>query len=647
MSRKKEKIANRLVRALVEDIRYYVVKTNDYEQVRFHMEVLRKSMIQKPKLFINTSNFNTARFQDSHLLFLSLAFLDLEKTGEKYEINENVYVAALNGVYAILGSLNEEIKEKQKKKEELDDLLLVLDYTLICLTDSYRVYRESLPKINLGGDPRNIIRSMLSLSTEEGRAMYKKNIVDFVAQALYYEDFQILNKYIFPDIFSYDRYGTEGVQNRIQTEVLFSVIYAIVSVAEHRPPASDWDDKMKSLCSWIDPSTTSFIKWMRFSLDLIAEVLIEYGDRSYHPEGIKFRYAKRLETESEDNTSGFIPPKELSERDIKIRELKSKIDQADNEKKLALSEAIIKVEREKDKLKSDLQLKDKEMLINEKSLQEDFKRKLDHVSKNLELKDDEIKRLKDFKQKLSTKMIGETLEQHCETEFNKLRATGFQNAYFEKDNDISEGTKGDYIYREDDSNGNEIISIMFEMKNEGDETVTKKKNEDFFAKLDKDRVKKGCEYAVLVSLLESDNDYYNTGIVDVSYKYPKMYVIRPQFFIPIISFLRNAGMKSLEYKQELIHVRNQHIDITNFEEKIEKFKTDFTKNFELSQRKFGSAIAEIDKSIKHLNKIKDALTSSERNLRLANNKAEELTIKKLTYNNPTMKERFSSLKHNS
>ena len=188
---------------------------------------------------------------------------------------------------------------------------------------------------------------------------------------------------------------------------------------------------------------------------------------------------------------------------------------------------------------------------------------------------------------------------------------------------------------------------MFEMKNEGDETVTKKKNEDFFAKLDKDRVKKGCEYAVLVSLLESDNDYYNTGIVDVSHKYPKMYVIRPQFFIPIISFLRNAGMKSLEYKQELIHVRNQHIDITNFEEKIEKFKTGFAKNFELSQRKFGSAIAEIDKSIMHLNKIKDALTSSERNLRLANNKAEELTIKKLTFNNPTMKERFSLLKHNS
>mgnify|MGYP001302976021 CR=1 FL=1 len=336
--------------------------------------------------------------------------------------------------------------------------------------------------------------------------------------------------------------------------------------------------------------------------------------------------------------------KELSNRDIQIKEFQSRLDQADTEKKLALSEAIMVVEREKDKLKSNLQIKDKEMLIKEKSLQEDFKRELDHVSKNLELKDDEIKRLKDFKQKLSTKMIGETLEQHCETEFNKLRATGFQNAYFEKDNDISNGTKGDYIYKENDSNGNEIISIMFEMKNEGDETATKKKNEDFFAKLDKDREKKGCEYAVLVSLLESDNDYYNTGIADVSHKYPKMYVIRPQFFIPIISLLRNAGMKSLEYKQELKYVRNQHIDITNFEDKIENFKTSFAKNVELSQRKFGSAISEIDKSIMHLNKIKEALTSSERNLRLANDKAEDLTIKKLTYNNPTMKDRFNNLK---
>jgi hypothetical protein len=241
-------------------------------------------------------------------------------------------------------------------------------------------------------------------------------------------------------------------------------------------------------------------------------------------------------------------------------------------------------------------------------------------------------------------MIGETLEQHCETEFNKLRATAFQNAYFEKDNDASGGTKGDYIFRENDASGNEIISIMFEMKNEGDETASKKKNEDFFAKLDKDRSEKGCEYAVLVSLLEADNEFYNTGIVDVSHKYEKMYVIRPQFFIPIISLLRNAGMKSLQYKSELTVMRNQNIDITNFEDKINEFKTGFARNYELASRKFMTAISEIDKTISHLEKTKAALLSSENNLRLANNKAEDLTIKKLTYNNPTMKEKFNDLK---
>jgi hypothetical protein len=336
--------------------------------------------------------------------------------------------------------------------------------------------------------------------------------------------------------------------------------------------------------------------------------------------------------------------KEVLKKDKEISDLQSKLENAETLKKLALSEALKEVEKKNDQLENDLKSKDTEKELLEKSLKEKFNDKLYHKEESLRLKDQEIERLKDFKQKLSTKMIGETLEQHCETEFNKLRATGFQNAYFEKDNDISDGTKGDYIYKENDSNGNEIISIMFEMKNEGDETATKKKNEDFFAKLDKDREKKGCEYAVLVSLLESENDYYNTGIADVSHKYPKMYVIRPQFFIPIISFLRNAGMKSLEYKQELRYVRNQHIDITNFEDKIEKFKTDFAKNFELSKRKFGSAISEIDKSIMHLNKIKEALSSSERNLRLANDKAEDLTIKKLTYNNPTMKDRFNNLK---
>ena len=302
------------------------------------------------------------------------------------------------------------------------------------------------------------------------------------------------------------------------------------------------------------------------------------------------------------------------------------------------------IEKERDALKSDLKLKESEQELAEKSLQEQFQQKLMVKEEALKLKDDEINRLKDFKLRLSTKMVGESLEQHCEIEFNKLRATAFQNAYFEKDNQATEGTKGDYIYKEMDEFGNEIISIMFEMKNENDETATKKKNEDFLAKLDKDRNAKGCEYAVLVSLLESENELYNTGIVDMSYRYPKMYVVRPQFFIPIITLLRNAAMNSLEYKQELNLMRNQNIDITNFEEKINAFKTGFAKNYELASRKFGEAIKEIDNTIKHLNKTKAALLSSENNLRLANNKADDLTIKKLTYNNPTMKEKFREAK---
>ena len=241
-------------------------------------------------------------------------------------------------------------------------------------------------------------------------------------------------------------------------------------------------------------------------------------------------------------------------------------------------------------------------------------------------------------------MVGETLEQHCEIEFNRIRATAFQAAYFEKDNDISGGTKGDYIYRENDSNGNELISIMFEMKNEGDETSTKKKNEDFFTKLNKDRNDKNCEYAVLVSLLEGDNELYNSGILDVSYKYPKMYVIRPQFFITIITLLRNAAKNSLQYKNELSLMRNQSIDVTNFENKINSFKEGFSKNYELASRKFETAIGEIDKTINHLNKTKEALLSSVNNLRLANNKAEELTIKRLTHANPTMRAKFDDIK---
>ena len=333
---------------------------------------------------------------------------------------------------------------------------------------------------------------------------------------------------------------------------------------------------------------------------------------------------------------------EVSKKESKIQALESKINQAETEKKLALSVAIRDIEKEKDQLANDLKAKDTEMELNEKSLQADFNRELEHAAKDLQLKDEEIERLKDFKQKLSTKMIGETLEQHCETEFNKLRATAFQNAYFEKDNDASGGTKGDYVFKETDLNANEIISIMFEMKNEGDETATKKKNEDFFAKLDKDRRDKGCEYAVLVSLLEADNEFYNTGIVDVSYKYSKMYVIRPQFFIPIISLLRNAGMKSLEYKTELTMMRNQNIDITNFEDKINDFKTGFARNYDLASRQFKTAIDEIDKTMSHLQKTKESLLSSVNNLRLANNKAEDLSIKKLTHGNPTMKEKFKS-----
>lgn len=254
-----------------------------------------------------------------------------------------------------------------------------------------------------------------------------------------------------------------------------------------------------------------------------------------------------------------------------------------------------------------------------------------------------IEYYKDFKLKSSTKMLGETLEQHCQIEFNRLRATGFQTAYFEKDNDARTGSKGDFIFRDYDQDGTEFISIMFEMKNEADTTATKKRNEDFFKELDKDRNEKKCEYAVLVSLLEADSDLYNEGIVDVSYKYPKMYVIRPQFFIPIITLLRNASLNSLQYKRELMIVKNQNIDITNFESSLLEFKDKFSRNYRLASEKFQTAIEEIDKTISHLEKTKAALLSSDRNLRLANEKAEDLTIKQLTKNNPTMQAKFAEL----
>lgn len=332
----------------------------------------------------------------------------------------------------------------------------------------------------------------------------------------------------------------------------------------------------------------------------------------------------------------------LASKDREIAEMKSKIDLAEVQKKLRVTEAVKNIEKERDDLANSLRMKETEKALLEKSLNEKFTAELKTKDDIIKLKEEEIVLRKEMKLKLSTKMLGETLEQHCEAEFNKLRATGFQNAYFEKDNDSKSGSKGDFIYRETDEAGNEIISIMFEMKNEGDETATKKRNEDFFKELDKDRNEKKCEYAVLVSLIEAESELYNSGIVDVSHKFEKMYVVRPQFFIPIITLLRNAALNSMKYKTELNLMRNQNVDITNFEEKIDAFKEGFARNYDLASRKFKTAIDEIDKTILHLNKTKDALLSSENNLRLANDKAEDLTIKKLTQGNPTMKEKFDN-----
>ena len=337
----------------------------------------------------------------------------------------------------------------------------------------------------------------------------------------------------------------------------------------------------------------------------------------------------------------------LSTKDNEILVMQSKIDNADLQKRLVVTEAVQKIEKERDELVSDLKTKEIEKQLLEKSLIEKYNAELKTKEDIIRLKDEEIALRKDMKQKLSTKMIGETLEQHCENEFNKLRPTAFQKAYFEKDNDSKSGSKGDFIYRENDDAGNEIISIMFEMKNEGDETASKKRNEDFFKELDKDREEKNCEYAVLVTLLESESDFYNSGIVDVSYKFPKMYVVRPQFFIPIITLLRNAAMNSMQYKAELAMVKSQNIDITNFEDKMNKFKEGFARNYDLASRKFKEAIDGIDKTIKELEKTKAALLSSENNLRLANEKTDELTIKKLTHGNPTMKAKFDELSENN
>lgn len=332
--------------------------------------------------------------------------------------------------------------------------------------------------------------------------------------------------------------------------------------------------------------------------------------------------------------------KAASAKEAEVQELKAKLDASNIEKKLAITEAVSAVEKERDELKSGLQRVELEKHLAEKALKEKFETQIKD-------RDGEIVRLRDMKARLSTKMVGETLEQHCETEFNRIRATAFPRAYFEKDNDTRTGSKGDYIFRDSDEAGTEIVSIMFEMKNESDETATKKKNEDFLKELDKDRTEKGCEYAVLVSLLEPDSELYNTGIVDMFHRHPKMYIVRPQFFIPIITLLRNAAMNSLKYKSELALFKAQNIDITNFETELETFKTSFGKNYDLAARRFQTAIDEIDKSIDHLQKTKEALLGTDRNLRLANDKAQDVTIKKLTRGNPTMADKFADLKNRS
>lgn len=356
----------------------------------------------------------------------------------------------------------------------------------------------------------------------------------------------------------------------------------------------------------------------------------------------------RLEAEKAFNEKLSQKEAELNQTEIlkdkEIADLKNQLATFDKDKELEIHKLVTKLNTElteKDNhiamLKGEKALTEKECQLKEQSLKDQYEEKL-------RFKDEEIARYKDFKSKLSTKMVGESLEQHCEIEFNQLRATGFKNAYFEKDNDAKTGSKGDYIFRDKDENGIEFISIMFEMKNEMDTTSTKKKNEDFLKELDKDRREKNCEYAVLVSLLEPESELYNSGIVDMSHRYPKMYVIRPQFFIPIITLLRNAAGNSLEYRKELEIIKAQNIDISNFESEMNDFKDKFSRNFRLASEKFQKAIDEIDKTIDHLQKTKEALLSSENNLRLANSKAEDLSIKRLTKNNPTMEAKFAALK---
>ena len=328
------------------------------------------------------------------------------------------------------------------------------------------------------------------------------------------------------------------------------------------------------------------------------------------------------------------------QKQAELNDLQSKLEASSIQKKLAINEAVNTIEKERDALRNQLSESELKHQLESQSLK-------DRYEAQIYDRDEAIVRLRDMKARLSTKMVGESLEQHCETEFNRLRAAAFPRAYFEKDNDASSGSKGDYIFRDFDEYGNEIISIMFEMKNENDTTTTKKKNEDFFKELNKDRIEKVCEYSVLVSLLEPESELYNSGIVDVSHRFAKSYVIRPQFFIPFITLLRNAALKSIEYKAELALIKAQNIDVTHFEEDLESFKSAFGRNYDLASRRFQTAIDEIDKSIDHLQKTKDALMGADRNLRLANDKAQDVTVKKLTRHNPTMSNKFMELKNKS
>jgi hypothetical protein len=372
-----------------------------------------------------------------------------------------------------------------------------------------------------------------------------------------------------------------------------------------------------------------------------ADILKQVRDRDFDQQ-----LHKRLELAEQDkrNAVELATAKAASAlqtaaaaKDAQIQALKAQLDASAVAQRLAINEALSAVEKERDELKGGLQRAALEKQLAQQALKDKYETQIKD-------RDDAIERLRDMKARLSTKMIGETLEQHCETEFNRIRATAFPRAYFEKDNDARSGSKGDYIFRDTDEAGTEIVSIMFEMKNEGDRTATKNRNEDFLKELDKDRFEKGCEYAVLVSLLEPDSELYNTGIVDVFHRYPKMYVVRPQFFLPIITLLRNAAMNALKYKAELALFKAQNIDITHFEGELEGFKAAFAKNYDLASRRFQTAIEEIDKSIDHLQKTKEALLGTDRNLRLANDKAQDVTIKKLTRGNPTMAAKFAELK---